>query len=129
MLVLVAIASVYSLINVYIGPVIKEIHIKTGKLPAGTDRLVLVQLSDLHIDMLKSPKWLESIVSRTNSLEPDLILITGDLIDAPICKQPAYCKILQALKSRYGVYAVSGNHEYYTGLDNFAERPARQISR
>jgi len=120
-LALAATASVYSLLNAAAGPVIKEIQIKTDKLPAGTDRLVLVQLSDLHIDLLTSPEWLENVVSKTNELSPDLILITGDLIDAQIYKLPAYCEILQTLKSRHGVYAVSGNHEYYAGMNNFTE--------
>ena len=120
-LILVAAVSIYSLINVATGPVIKNIKIKTNKLPAGTDRLVLVQLSDMHIDLLTSEKWLENVISKTNSLAPDVILITGDLIDARICDRPAFCGILQTLKSKYGVYAISGNHEYYTGLKIFAD--------
>jgi len=120
-LVLLAVTSAYCLINVASGPVVKEVKIKTAKLPEGTDRLVLVQLSDLHIDMLRSRQWLENIILKTNALSPDFILITGDLIDARICDRPDFCGILQTLKSKYGVYAVSGNHEYYTGLKIFNE--------
>jgi uncharacterized protein len=120
-LTLLAAVSAYSLINVAIGPVIKEIKIKTAKLPAETDRLVLVQLSDLHVDMLTSHKWLKNIVAKTNAMEPDVIVITGDLIDARINERPDYCAILRALKSRHGVYAISGNHEYYIGMNTFEE--------
>lgn len=112
-------ATVYSLINVALGPSIKEIVIKTDKLPADIERFAIVQLSDLHIDMLSSEKWLENIVARTNALEPDIVLITGDLMDGPIQKRPAICEILKKLKNRHGVYAISGNHEIYSGMDNF----------
>jgi len=118
-LVLLAASSTYSLINVAAGPVLRELKIKTDKLPAGTNSFTIVQLSDLHVDMLTTPAWLEGIVSRTNALEPDVVVITGDLIDSNICDNPLLCASLRDLKTRYGVYAVSGNHEYYTGMEKF----------
>ncbi len=124
-LILIAVASAYSLINVASGPVLKEIEIGTKKLPAGTNQLIIVQLSDMHIDMLTRPEWLRGLVTRTNEIKPDIILITGDLIDAAIYNGPVYCEILRSLKSKYGVFAVSGNHEFYVGMDIFI-RTAKQ---
>lgn len=118
-IVLVAVISVYSLINACGAPVIKEITMPDMKLPAGLDEFRIVQLSDLHIDLSKSKKWLSKVVDKTNSLNPDLVVITGDLIDADLCGMDHFCEILSGLKSRYGVYAVTGNHEFYSGIPLF----------
>ena len=58
-------------------------------------------------------------MAETLALHPDLIVITGDLIDTDICRLDGFCEILRGLKAKYGVYAVTGNHEYYTGIPLF----------
>jgi uncharacterized protein len=76
-------------------------------------------LSDLHLDFLKSDKWLKDIINKTNNINPDLIVITGDLIDNDLSKIQQFCESLKKLKSKYGVYAVTGNHEFYVGINEF----------
>jgi len=104
--------------------VLKEIRIPLAKLPPELDGFTLVQLSDLHIDLSKSSSWLDNLVARTNRLNPDLIVITGDLIDTDICRLDGICAILRKLKARYGVYAVTGNHEFYAGIPLFLKTAA-----
>ena len=118
-IIAVLLVTAYSVYNVSRGLKTKEIKIKTEKLPAGVRQFSIVQLSDLHIDSMKNLKWLKDIVNKTNALEPDLIVITGDLIDSNVCNLHGYCETLAKLKSKYGVYGVTGNHEYYAGLENF----------
>ncbi|KAM9955996.1 hypothetical protein ACTFIW_002208 [Dictyostelium discoideum] len=80
----------------------------------------IVQLSDIHYDKLPlriSDSFLEKVINSTNALNPDLILITGDLVERdpePITQ--LYKKHLSQLKSKYGIYAILGNHDYKTTL-------------
>jgi len=102
-------------------PAVAEYNLMSPKLPRGTNFSV-VQLSDLHINYAKSPsEWLEKIIDTVNQLNADAVVITGDIIDiGNLCNEGAdYCKALKKIKARYGIYAVSGNHEYYAGYDNF----------
>lgn len=118
-LVFLFLISVYSLCNGVRQPVVKDIKIKMAKLPASLSGFSLVQLSDLHLNSVKSIRWLERVVEETNNLKPDVIVITGDLIDADLYKFDEFVTILRKLKSKYGVFAITGNHEYYAGLDLF----------
>jgi predicted MPP superfamily phosphohydrolase len=118
-LVLIGLTSSYSLYNQAGRTVVKEIRIALPKLPPRLSGFTIVQLSDLHIDLSKSERWLKSLVAETLALHPDLIVITGDLIDTDICRLDGFCEILRGLKAKYGVYAVTGNHEYYTGIPLF----------
>ncbi|MCX5782815.1 MAG: metallophosphoesterase [Elusimicrobia bacterium] len=118
-LVMIAVLSLYSIFNIVREERIKEIKIKSSKLSQKFSSFNIVQLSDLHLNFIKSSRRLENIVERANLLDPDVIVITGDLIDADLCKTEELCSILKNLKAKYGVYAVTGNHEFYAGIDKF----------
>ena len=81
-LAVLALLSAYSLYNGTRRPVIREVEIETGKLPGSAHGFTIVQLSDLHLNPLKSGRWLKGIVEETNRLNPDIVVITGDLLDA-----------------------------------------------
>ena len=63
----------------------------------------------------------KDIVRRVNMLEPDVVVITGDLIDVSPSQTTQALETLSGLKSRYGVYFVTGNHEYFHGIDEIME--------
>ncbi|MDR0247683.1 MAG: metallophosphoesterase [Burkholderiales bacterium] len=81
----------------------------------GAKQLRIVQLSDLHISHYSSATLMQEMVSHVNRLQPDVIVITGDIIDSSV--KPYFNqempRILGELKSRYGVYATMSNHDYY----------------
>ena len=118
-IMLIILASGYSIYNVARPLLIKEISIKTSKLPNNIAKFTIVQLSDIHLNFFKSSNLLKEIVERTNQLNPDLVVITGDMIDADLCKVNGFCDLLGQIKSKNGVYAVTGNHEYYSGIAMF----------
>lgn len=118
-LILIIIASAYSVYNVSCSPRLKEIKLKLQKWPAKLKGFTMVQLSDTHLGILNDRKWTLKLVQQVNTLNPDLIVITGDLLDENICDFEHYCSLLKELKSRYGVYAITGNHEYYVGVEHF----------
>ena len=76
----------------------------------------IVQLSDIHIGGLIDKKFIAGIVSRVNSLTPDLIVITGDLVDTKIEYASKALEELKNLNSKYGTYFIVGNHEYFHGV-------------
>lgn len=95
-------------------PVVRNLEINVDKhLSGGPQRLVLV--SDLHLGMMISNGRLETLVNAVNSLQPDVVIMAGDVFDedpGPVIRNNMG-DLLKNLKARQGVYAVSGNHEYY----------------
>ncbi len=118
-LVISLLISIYSFVNNMKEPVLREVEIVTTKSTGVNGEFTILQLSDVHIDGSTSQKDMKNLVKRVNALSPDIIVITGDLIDGRIEKKSAINLILKNLKSSNGIYAVTGNHEYYSGIDNF----------
>jgi len=78
----------------------------------------IVQLSDVHIGGLIDQKFIRDIVKRVNILNPDIVVITGDLVDIALhYAKPALAE-LKNLKTKYGTYFIVGNHEYLHGIDD-----------
>lgn len=115
-IILIVISSVFSTINALTVLKVKQIEIKVPNLP--TDTFTIVQLSDIHIDTATKYEDIKNIVNITNSLNPDIIAFTGDLADIDIGE--TYTKYgLADLKAKYGIVAVTGNHEYYSGVSHY----------
>ncbi|MEA2098512.1 MAG: metallophosphoesterase [Campylobacterota bacterium] len=77
----------------------------------------IVQLSDVHIGGLIDAKFIKRIVQRVNSLTPDIVVITGDLIDIDVDKAEDTLAIFKELESKYGTFFIVGNHEYFHNID------------
>jgi predicted MPP superfamily phosphohydrolase len=91
--------------------------VETAKLPAGIDRLRIVQISDVHLGLIVRCGRLERVMEIVKAERPDIFVSTGDLVDAQINKMTGMAELLSEVKAPYGNYAVTGNHEYYAGLD------------
>lgn len=120
----ISISFIFIIISLYIGNStqrIKEIDIKTAKIPGNLASFSIVHLSDLHIGDPTSYRDLKRIVEMVNGLDPDLVLITGDMIDYDVSRQEKYVSLLSGLKSKYGTIAVTGNHEFYVGIENIVK--------
>lgn len=87
--------------------------------------LRVVQISDLHIGNGLEGDRLARMVERVNDLEPDLLALTGDLFDFDPRFVEDGARLLAGLRARYGVYAVLGNHDTYTGAEHVAQSLAR----
>ncbi len=97
--------------------VINEYEITTNK--KLDSPLTIVMASDIHLGPLSCGKWFDEQVEKINSLNPDVILLAGDVIDEdvkPVIEQNLGEHLLN-LKSKYGVYAITGNHEYIGGVE------------
>jgi hypothetical protein len=98
-------------------PEIKEITVPMKGLPPGLDGFRIAQISDMHVDSSWKLKQYEGVVNRINSEKPDLVLVTGDLIDPGLTCRQGLRDLTGRIKSRLGIYGALGNHEYYFGLD------------
>jgi predicted MPP superfamily phosphohydrolase len=93
---------------------VKEVAVSLARLPAGTG-LTIVQLTDLHVGPTIGRAFIEDIVRRTNALRPDVIAITGDLVDGTVERLRHAVAPLGDLRATHGVFFVTGNHEYFSG--------------
>jgi predicted MPP superfamily phosphohydrolase len=99
-------------------PVVRNIELEVDKHGGNIEELHIVAFSDVHLGTTIEKRHLSIIVDKVNNLKPDLILIPGDIIDEDIAPviQNNVGEILKQLDARYGVYAVTGNHEYIGGV-------------
>lgn len=98
-----------------------ETQVRLPRLPAELEGLRIAQLSDVHIGPLLGGRFLTHVVEKTQSTKPDLIVITGDLVDGSVANLRSSIEPLFRLQARYGVYFVTGNHEYYSGAEDWVE--------
>lgn len=96
-------------------PEIKVREIVLNKLPAEMDGLSIIQISDLHVSNMLGRGWVEAVVEKVNAAAPDLIVLTGDMVDGHVVLRGKDTKALALLEAPYGVFGCVGNHEYYSG--------------
>lgn len=100
-------------------PQVRQIQLQIPNLPAGLEGFRIVQLSDLHMGPGFNTPWLTEVVQRANALKPDMVAITGDIVDGSVPALRSRVAPLLQLRSHYGTFLVAGNHEYYSGLDSW----------
>jgi uncharacterized protein len=96
-------------------PVLSRIRVPLERLPAGLRGFRIVQISDLHIGQRLGEAFLRRVVEGVNALRPDVVAVTGDLVDGPVASILPLLGPLADLEAAHGVYFVTGNHEYYWG--------------
>jgi len=98
-------------------PPLKEVRCTVPGLPPGLDGLKIAQLSDMHVDSAYKLGQFSAVVDLVNARKPDLVLVTGDLVDPGLTCSTRLGELVRKLKPRLGVYGVFGNHEYYYGYE------------
>lgn len=94
-----------------------DVELPIAGLPAALAGFTIVQLSDIHVGPTIKHGYLQAIVERVNGLQADLVALTGDIVDGPIDRLRPHVAPLSGLRSRHGTYSVTGNHEYYHGVE------------
>jgi len=115
-----AIATTLSLKSIYEARFIKleRVNIKIKNLK---DSYKIVQLSDIHIGGLIDAEFIKKMVQRVNRLNPDIVVITGDLVDTDVDNISDALNELRGLNSKYGTYFIVGNHEYFHNITKTIE--------
>ena len=93
-----------------------EVPVRLERLPPALSGLRIAQLTDMHVGPLLGQEYVKRVVGETLRTKPDLIVITGDLVDGSVAGLRHALEPLFGLRARYGVYFVTGNHEYYSGV-------------
>lgn len=96
-------------------PRIKRTEIEVEGLPRAFDGFRIVHLSDLHCSAAARREHMKGIVAQVNTLNADIVCITGDFVDGSVEARREDLEPLKDLKSRLGVFGCAGNHEYYSG--------------
>jgi predicted MPP superfamily phosphohydrolase len=109
--------SGYSLWNGSRPVIEKPITVTLNRLPQSLDGLRIAQITDLHIGPMIDGVWLRRVVDQVNALKPDLIAVTGDLVDGSVEALSKHVAPLADLTAPLGVYFITGNHEYYSGVE------------
>ncbi|MDX8388157.1 MAG: metallophosphoesterase [Ghiorsea sp.] len=99
------------------GAVVREVNVPLGHVPIPLKDIRIAQFTDLHIGPMIKRDYVEGIVSQINQLKPDIIVMTGDLVDGSVAHLKDDVAPLETLSARYGKYFVTGNHEYYSGAE------------
>src|SRR5574340_162023 len=97
----------------------EHIVIKTSKLSEGMEQLRIAQISDVHLGLIVREERLRNILDAVEKARPDMLVVTGDLVDAEICGVKNFANQLADVKAKYGKFGVTGNHEFYAGLPQF----------
>jgi len=97
-------------------PMIRNIKIKSNKLPSGVKVLKIAQLSDMHFGIIIGEGLLNKVIEKIEEAKPDIIVSTGDLIDAGVEHIQHLKDKLKRMHAPLGKFAIIGNHEFYTGI-------------
>ena len=104
---------------------VRKLAVTLQKLPAELSGFRIVQITDIHVGPTIDGQWLRRMVEQVNALNPDIIAITGDLVDGPVARLRDHVAPIGELRARHGVFFVTGNHEYYAGVDSWLAELAR----
>jgi len=108
--------------------VVTRLDVPITALPAPLAGLRVVHLSDLHLGPLADRRALREALDRVAALDPDVVCVTGDIVDTPVTDLAAWFPELEGVTARYGVFAVLGNHDRHAGADKIAEALRRWTS-
>ncbi|MBR2508270.1 MAG: metallophosphoesterase [Lentisphaeria bacterium] len=111
--------SGYSLYEGLLTPPVKYVDMKFSNLPTEFDGFKIAVLADLHASAVNQSPFIERIIDLTLAEKPDLIVLPGDIIDGRVDKRMEDIEPLKKLSAPYGVYAALGNHEYYSGYEEW----------
>ena len=111
---------------------VEHLTVKSSKIPDEHNNIRIVQISDVHVGLIVREERLKRIIGKVKNAAPDILVCTGDLVDGQINKLEGLAELFRDIKPRYGKYAITGNHEYYAGLDqslDFTEKAGFKILR
>jgi len=96
---------------------VRRVDVPIDTLPDALHGFTIAQITDVHVGPTIRRDHVEAIVDVVNALDADLVAVTGDLVDGSVRQLAAHVAPLARLASRHGSYFVTGNHEYYSGVD------------
>jgi predicted MPP superfamily phosphohydrolase len=106
-------------------PQLKRVRIPLARLPRSADGFRIALVSDIHLGPLNGIGRTRRIVDMINGLDADLVAMVGDMVDGSVAELGPAASPLGNLRSRLGTYFVTGNHEYFSGYEEWIQEVAR----
>ncbi|WP_217704067.1 metallophosphoesterase [Piscinibacter koreensis] len=120
-----ALASLWGFANARRTPRIARVDVALADLPPALEGFTIAQISDVHVGPTIKGGFVQAIVEAVNRERPDVVAITGDLVDGSVRELAGHVAPLAALEARHGSYFVTGNHEYYSGAEPWVRELGR----
>jgi predicted MPP superfamily phosphohydrolase len=95
---------------------VRDVEIPIASLPPALAGFTIAQITDVHVGPTIERDHVDAVVDAVNALDADLVAITGDLVDGSVPELSHHTAPLGRIVARHGVYFVTGNHEYYSGV-------------
>ncbi|MFE6520708.1 metallophosphoesterase [Streptomyces sp. NPDC057794] len=115
----------YGTYGVLRGPKVKRVTVPLAKLPRGAHGYRIAVVSDVHLGPVLGRGFAQKVVDTINATQPDLIAVVGDLVDGSVKDLGPAAAPLAQLRARHGSYFVTGNHEYFSGAEQWVEEVRR----
>ncbi|MFH8659873.1 metallophosphoesterase [Streptomyces afghaniensis] len=115
----------YGTYGVLRGPKVKRVTVPLAKLPRAAHGYRIAVVSDVHLGPVLGRGFAQKVVDTINATQPDLIAVVGDLVDGSVKDLGPAAAPLAQLKARHGSYFVTGNHEYFSGAEQWVEEVRR----
>ncbi|MFI1027826.1 metallophosphoesterase [Streptomyces sp. NPDC020951] len=115
----------YGTYGVLRGPRVKRVTVPLAKLPRAAHGYRIAVVSDIHLSPVLGRGFARRVVDTINSTQPDLIAVVGDLVDGSVKDLGPAAAPLAQLKARHGSFFVTGNHEYFSGAEQWVEEVRR----
>ncbi|XUZ97840.1 metallophosphoesterase [Streptomyces araujoniae] len=109
----------YGAADVLSGPTVKRVTVPLAKLPRAAHGFRIAVVSDIHIGPILGRAHTRRIVDTINSTSPDLVAVVGDLVDGSVADLGSAAEPLAGLRARHGSFFVTGNHEYFSGAEQW----------
>ncbi|MFJ9685562.1 metallophosphoesterase [Streptomyces bacillaris] len=109
----------YGAADVLSGPTVKRVTVPLAKLPRAAHGFRIAVVSDIHIGPILGRAHTRRIVDAINSTSPDLVAVVGDLVDGSVADLGSAAEPLAGLRARHGSFFVTGNHEYFSGAEQW----------
>ncbi|MET7387383.1 metallophosphoesterase [Streptomyces sp. NPDC005529] len=116
----------YGTYGVLRGPAVKRVTVPLAKLPRSAHGFRIAVVSDIHLGPVLGRGFAQKVVDTINSTQPDLIAVVGDLVDGSVKNLGPAAAPLAGLRARHGAYFVTGNHEYFSGAEQWL-REVREL--
>jgi predicted MPP superfamily phosphohydrolase len=113
------VTAAYGTLRAFTPAEVSTVEVRLPRFPHALEGLTIVQLTDIHVGSFVRREFMDALVEETNALRPDVVAITGDLVDGDVGRLGEFVGRLANLEARYGRFFVTGNHEYYSGVEQW----------
>jgi hypothetical protein len=108
---------VYGFIDAYRVRVV-NLEVQTDQVLPGNGKIRIVQISDVHVGLIVQERKIKLVLDKVKEANPDILVSTGDLLDGELDNVMPLADLFAEIKPKLGKYAITGNHEFYAGIEN-----------